>query len=191
MMRMKNFGGLAVFSFLAVTFSSMLAFGMSQKKPVVAGAPANTFLQDQITERLRRIHGVDNPRETWRALGPEAPAVMIAMFKKSDVHMDRLRLLEAIGFFEDPVAHRFIKDELKSNSSSLERSACLRGLSNAGDADSIKIIQEFTNDSDLNVRKEASRLIKLQEEAATEAQSAGGKSSAAGPHKIRFKPTRN
>lgn len=85
------------------------ALSAAQDQPSLS-ASAPEHIQEAIEETLAQRHPKDTA-QWWRSLGPGAPPIIIRMYEESKQIFHRVRLLQGLGWFDDPVALEFIKKQ--------------------------------------------------------------------------------
>ncbi len=109
-------------------------------------------IRDWVNETVRQRHPLDKP-EDWRKLGPEAPGVIMELYRTSKSTYHQLRLLQGLAWFHDPAALAFLKEVAeKSDQKSVLRAAAVRSVgSSAGEAEA-EFLQRFLENDDPDTR---------------------------------------
>lgn len=108
-------------------------------------------LRDSIEEIISQRHPTDT-RETWQALGPQAPDAMISMIESGAKAYRRIRLIEALGHFQGSRVSEFLKKEAKTKDSDIYRSSSLKALLKSEGESAIEFAKDFLDDEDPQVR---------------------------------------
>ncbi len=136
-----------------------------------AFALSSTQIEAQIQGQIMQRHPTQNAamtRNWWRALGTEAPGIMIAIYERSKNLHHRVRLLESLRHFEDsPEAVGYLRkvlDEAQTKPNGPESiiiQTALGGLGEAGkDARDPDILARFLKDNDIQTRLAAAKALK-------------------------------
>ncbi len=144
----KGFGFLAacvLTSLLAMTCLSVLA--------------ANQDLEEIIQEKISERHPTDTPA-WWQSLGPEAPKTMIALYEKAPGIYQRLRLVEALGWYQDPEALAFLKKLAESSTQDVIRNGSIRAIGNSAGASEVDFIGKFLDHEDPQTRVAAGQALR-------------------------------
>jgi hypothetical protein len=132
-----------------------------------AFARTEAELRETISEVLEQQH----PREGaswWRSLGSDAPKVMIAMYRETTHIYERMRLLHALGWFDDPSVVEFLKAEAKRTDESVIRNAIVRSVSNSAGARETEWVSEHLKHADADTRYAAAEALQsMKDEAAS------------------------
>lgn len=121
--------GRAFFLFVLVSGSGGAGLGSAcgLNAWALAAEPTREAVSKSVDDLLAQMH----PRETvetWRALGPEAPGVLIEKYGQTTHSFKRARIRRALGAFDDPVAVEFLKKEALSQQNAAARGDALRAI---------------------------------------------------------------
>lgn len=128
---------------------------------------AETYSPDQIKKAVEEAISQRHPKDTpewWQGLGPQAPAVILEMAKETTHTYRRLRLLQALAFYDDSAARDYLKQTAESTDNSVFRGAAVKsyglvtGLSPAG-AD-VEFLEKFAKHPDPQTRMAAALALK-------------------------------
>ena len=92
-------------------------------------------------------------------MGPEAPAVIIALYGETTSPFRHLRLLQGLGWFDDPAAVDFIKQEARDSHQDAVRSGALTTLGISQGAREEAFISGYLADADPDARVAAARAL--------------------------------
>ncbi len=100
-------------------------------------------IQEAIDETLAQRHPKDNA-QWWRSLGEGAPPIIIRMFEDSKQVFRRVRLLQGLGWFDDPVALDFIKKQaLAAGDDNSIRNAAIKTVGVTQGVKELGFVSEF------------------------------------------------
>jgi hypothetical protein len=136
---------------IALIFSNFHGVASAQTR---TDAELEQAIQDVIIQR----HPTDTP-EWWRELGPEAPRVIIGMAEKAPRLYQRLRLVEALGWFDDQRAVEYLKRQADSASNGVIRNAAVKAIGNSQGAKELEFVSKFLKHSDPQTRKAAAQAV--------------------------------
>ena len=132
----------------------------------VQAAPAERDPSDirrEVERVLKERHPTDTP-EWWRGLGSSAPDALIGMYGETTSTHRRARLLQGLGWFSEPRAVEFVKQEtVKAENKSL-RKAGIRAVGAAGRPEDSEFLAGFLKDADPNVRLAAAVALSHREQ---------------------------
>lgn len=97
-------------------------------------------LQAEIESLITQRHPSDTSK-SWRALGRRAPTVMMQLYASRETLFEKIRLLEALGWFKTPEVSQFLKQTYEKESNSVLKKAALRSIAQS-DASSQKELLE-------------------------------------------------
>jgi hypothetical protein len=124
-------------------------------------------LEEIIQEKISERHPTDTPA-WWQSLGPDAPKVMMSMFERTTGTYPRLRLLDALGWFQDPDVIAFLKKQAENNKQGVLRNVAIRSVGNAAGASEVEFIGKFLTHEDPQTRTAAGQTLrKIQDPRAT------------------------
>ncbi|MFL5813864.1 MAG: HEAT repeat domain-containing protein [Bdellovibrionia bacterium] len=120
-----------------------------------AGSDLEEIIQEKISER----HPTDTP-VWWQSLGPEAPHAIIALYGKTQGIYQRLRLVEALGWYHDPEAIAFLKKQAESSQQDAIRNGAIQSVGNAAGASETDFIAGFLSHDDPQTRVAAGQALR-------------------------------
>jgi hypothetical protein len=116
-------------------------------------------LKAEIQEVLMQRHSNDT-EAWWRALGPEAPGVIITMYGETTNSLHKIHLLQGLSAFpDDAQAAAFLKGESKS-STSVIRGAALGALGASQGEKALDTLAEGLKNDDAQTRFAAAKAIR-------------------------------
>lgn len=118
--------------------------------------PSEQEIERRVMDAVRQHHPTEGP-DWWRGLGPKAPAVIIRLYRQTRNTHHQQRLLQALGWFNDPIAAEFVREITRSTNSSLMREAGLRTIVIAEGESAAAFVSEF-----LGHREPATRFAAAQ-----------------------------
>lgn len=103
---------------------------------VVSMAPgfAWSMTDEQVHQAIEDKLSERHPRDSanaWLALGPNAVPVIISMYGSTDYISHRVRLAQALGYFDDPRAADFLEKLAQSSGEDVVVNSSLRALGNS------------------------------------------------------------
>jgi hypothetical protein len=122
-------------------------------------AAESSLLEEVIKEKISERHPTDTP-SWWRSLGSEAPKVMISLYDQESGIYQRLRLVEALGWFNDPEAIAFLKKQSENASQDVIRNGAIRAVGNAAGASEVEFIGKFLDHEDPQTRVAAGQALR-------------------------------
>lgn len=144
---------------LQTLFWTLILFLIS----TVSLALTDSEIEEKIQDTLSQIHPTDTP-EWWRALGAKAPKIIIEMQKKVNTTYQKLRLVEALAWFEgDKDAKEFLKNEV-NNEEDVIRNAAIKSLGRSQGASEVSTISKFLKHRDPQTRVAAAETLRAIED---------------------------
>lgn len=145
---------------LTITFliSQPLAFAKTE-------AEIEQAIQDVLSQR----HPEDTPA-WWRSLGKDAPTVIIRMYEKSTDIYHKLRLVQALAWFDDPQSVEFVKTQATSTEFGVVRNAAVKTVGISKGAEEIEFISKFLSHNDIQTRVAAAEALKRMGDARADAK---------------------
>lgn len=125
---------------------------------VDAWAKSAQEIEQEVRTAIQQRHPTDTP-DWWRGLGPEAPGVLISLFQSSTKIYEKVRLLDALAWFDDPVATEFLKKQVRETNESALKMSALRSVGVSQGAEQADFLSRYLNDRDPQVRIVAARAI--------------------------------
>ncbi|MDR3606516.1 MAG: HEAT repeat domain-containing protein [Oligoflexia bacterium] len=120
-------------------------FGASGR--TVSAAMSEQQIHDAVENVLAQIHPTDTPA-WWRSLGPQAPKVMISMYDQESFVYHRLRLVQALAWFDDPSGTAFLEKQASETTDDVIRNGAIQSLGTSQGAREDDFIAGFlTNDN--------------------------------------------
>ena len=124
-----------------------------------AWSATDAELEKTISEALSVRHPTEGP-DWWRSLGPTAPGVIIRMYEASDQIYQRLRLLEALAWFDDSASVEFLKLQADRTAYDVLRNAAIRSVGIARGAKEEEFVSQFLKHPDPQTRIAAAETLK-------------------------------
>lgn len=121
-------------------------------------ALSQTTLELKIREIITQRHPTDTA-ETWQSLGEGAPQAMIAMYEKTPRVYERLRLLQGLGWFDDPDAVAFLKDQARQQDNSVFRRAAVDAVGRSQGVRESDFVKGFLDHPDPQTRLAAAQAL--------------------------------
>src|SRR4051812_42313460 len=93
--------------------------------------PAWALSESEIRSSIQSILKIRHPNESgewWRALGPETPRIIVALYNEDGNIYHRIRLLDALAWFDDSTATQLLKQESQNEANQVIQSAALQSL---------------------------------------------------------------
>ena len=122
-----------------------------------AWALSDAEIEERIEEALSHRHPQDGA-SFWKGLGSEAPRVVRAMLAKTTSTYHRVRLIEAMGYFEDAVSREEIQRLLTSTETQAIRIAATRAAGR--NPALLEGLVRVLSDVDPQLRLTAARVLK-------------------------------
>lgn len=116
----KYLGRVLVFVVISAMFSFSSEFAF-------ADAANQAKIRDQIETVIKQMHPNDTAR-WWRKLGAEAPAVMIKMYQERQVIHEKIRLVEALGWYKGQEVTDFLKNVYETETNAVIKKAAVRSI---------------------------------------------------------------
>jgi hypothetical protein len=115
-------------------------------------------IKEQVQAILVQRHPVDTD-ESWRALGPDAPPVIIGMYQQTTNTLYQIHLLQGLSAFSDnSEAADFLRSQSKSDTSVL-RNAALGALGASQGEKALDTLSEALKNDDAQTRFAAAKAI--------------------------------
>ncbi|OFZ18727.1 MAG: hypothetical protein A2X94_05945 [Bdellovibrionales bacterium GWB1_55_8] len=121
-------------------------------------AASDQEIEHAIDTVLAERHPTDTP-DWWRSLGPTAPRVILRMLKSSDRVYHRVRLTQALGWFDDPEVVDYLKTQARETKEDVVRNAAVRSVGNSQGAKEFEFIAEFLEHADPQTRLSAAEAL--------------------------------
>lgn len=128
--------------------------------PLFGFALTESEIEQRLSDALRQIH--PNQNAAWyKALGENAPPVIIRMYKNSKNTYHRIRLIEAASAFtENQQITEFLRSELKNNSQTAERRSLATSLYRQSGENSFTELEALLLDKDPQMRKRVAEVFR-------------------------------
>lgn len=127
-------------------------------------AQSDAEIESSIESILLERHPTDTP-EWWRALGQEAPRVILKMIEKNTETYRRLRLVEALAWFSgDSHTVEFLKQEAERTQDDVIRNAAIKGVGISQGTKEIDFISKYLKHSDPQTRYSAALALRGMED---------------------------
>lgn len=120
-----------------------------------SSAEIEAMIEDVLAER----HPTDQPN-WWRALGANAPQIIIGMYENSSHTYQRLRLLQGLGAFDTPEAGQFLKRQAEEATDDVIRNTSIRSVGNSQGAKETEFIAKFLKNTDPQTRYAAAETLR-------------------------------
>lgn len=120
---------------------------------------ANSSLEEVIQEKISERHPTDTPA-WWQSLGPGAPHAMISLYDKTPGIYQRLRLVEALGWFHEPEAVEFLKKQAQATQQDVIRNGAIKSVGNAAGSSETDFIAGFLSHDDPQTRVAAGQALR-------------------------------
>ena len=124
-----------------------------------AAAKSAAEIQEDIEMVLKQRHPTDTG-DWWKGLGPNAPSVIMKMYEDSEHIYHRIRLLQGLGWFDDPASVEFIKQQAQSTPDDVIRNAAIKSVGISQGAKEEEFIAKFLKHSDPQTRLAAAETLK-------------------------------
>ncbi|OFZ53354.1 MAG: hypothetical protein A2428_10350 [Bdellovibrionales bacterium RIFOXYC1_FULL_54_43] len=124
-----------------------------------AWSATDAELEKTISEALSVRHPTEGA-DWWRSLGPNAPRVIIRMYEASDQIYQRLRLLEALAWFDDSTSVEFLKLQAERTADDVLRNAAIRSVGIARGANEEEFVSKFLKHPEPQTRLAAAETLK-------------------------------
>ncbi|MEK6706714.1 MAG: HEAT repeat domain-containing protein [Bdellovibrionota bacterium] len=132
---------------------------------IVASVPQNVFcatdseIEESIRDVLAQRHPTDTP-EWWRVLGPSAPGIIVKLYENTSHTYHRVRLIEALGWFNDRAASEFIKQQAERTGDDVIRNAAIRSIGASRGTQDVEFISKFLGHKDPQTRLTAAEALR-------------------------------
>jgi hypothetical protein len=142
-----------------VRLAIVLACMGSLLDPGALWARSEAEIRQDIQAALSQRTPGESP-EWWRALGPDAPPVIIRMYGESRNAYHQTRLLEGLSWFDqDRSAVEFLKTQARLSSNDVIRNAAITSLGISQGAREESFIADFLKDADPQTRLAAAQAL--------------------------------
>ncbi len=126
-------------------------------------------IQRKVQALLAPLHPADTP-DDWRALGPDAPRVIIAMIGRTDRIRERHRLTSVLGYFpDDPAALAYLKRQAEGAPDEVIRVAAVRSVGQAAGVKESSFVAQFLASEDPDLRVAAGQTLRQMNDPQAEA----------------------
>lgn len=142
-------------TFLIFALFLSLSLSLSSSAWSKTEAEIEQAIQDVLAQR----HPEDTP-DWWRSLGRETPTIIIRMFEKSTDVYHKLRLVQALAWFDEPQAVDFVKTQAQSTEYGVIRNAAVKTVGVSRGKEEIDFISKFLSHSDIQTRFAAAEALK-------------------------------
>lgn len=130
-------------------------------------ASAALKTDDEIEKAIKQVLMERHPTDTkewWQGLGPQTSKIVIRMHESTSNIYHRIRLLQALAWFDDAVSASFVKEQLKDSKNAVVQQAALRTLALSQGDKEVDTLSGYLSHSNPSVRLAAARSLKLIEE---------------------------
>ncbi|MCM0606887.1 MAG: HEAT repeat domain-containing protein [Xanthomonadaceae bacterium] len=125
----------------------------------LAFAQTHSEIRESINFTLSERHPTDS-KESWLAMGVDTPSVIIEMIEAGEESYRRVRLLEALGYFQGTQVSDFLRKEAKRTKNHQYRLSAVKGLLRAEGERGVEFAKEYLQDEDVEVRIAVARALK-------------------------------
>ncbi len=144
----KNLYVHLIISLLLLFFSSAFASDSNSR--------SDGILEESILEVIRMRNSKESP-EWWRSLGPAAPKAILSLYRKTNSTYIKIRLLEALRWFDDSTATDLMKNEFEQNRNELIRAAAIRAIGMSQGMKEAQLIERALKNSSGRLRVAAAQ----------------------------------
>jgi HEAT repeat protein len=95
--------------------------------------------------------------EAWRAISPNAPAIIISIFKEEKSLEKKVRLINALSNYDDPGATDFLKDQAMNNRQLEIKRASIRSIAISQGLNQKNFLEKFLKNPDAETRYETAK----------------------------------
>jgi hypothetical protein len=124
-----------------------------------ARAATDVDTREKIQNVLSQLHPTDTP-EWWRGLGPDAPGTIISMYEHESFVYHRLRLVQALAWFNDPAATAFLEKQANESNDDVIRNGAIQSLGTSSGPSEDDFIAGFLNHRDPQTRLVAAQALR-------------------------------
>jgi len=127
----------------------------------LSGLPAaksEAEIEAAVREVLLERHPKVDP-SWWRELGPSAPTVIIRMAEEAQRLPERVRLVQALGYFDDPLAIEYLKKQAQESDQDVIRTASVRTVGSSQGAKEVEFVSRFLRHPDAQTRLAAAESL--------------------------------
>ena len=142
---MKKIGGLILVIFSITLWSTSLCWALTDL---------------EIRNEIQGVLKIRHPSESaiwWKSLGPHAPNVIISLYQESQNIYHRVRLIDALSWYDDPGAIEFLKNEAETQKNHVIQAAAVRAIGTSQGVKEREYLSDSLQNESLQVRKEAFR----------------------------------
>lgn len=125
----------------------------------IVWAKTDTEIEDTIQATLELRHPNDTA-DWWRGLGLETPRIIISMFEKSTNIYHRTRLIQALGWFDDPAAVEFLKRQAQNTTEDMIRLHSIKSVGRSQGVKELEFLSKYLKNADPQTRLAAGEAIK-------------------------------
>ena len=111
---------------LVITIWSF-GFLLAPLVPMTSWALSDSEIRDSVQATLEVRHPSDSG-DWWRSLGSNAPGVIMSMYRETNVIYHKIRLMDALSWYDNEEATRFMKSEAENNSNQVIKNAAIQAL---------------------------------------------------------------
>ncbi|MEO5970631.1 MAG: HEAT repeat domain-containing protein [Bdellovibrionia bacterium] len=148
-----------IFFILAIA-AGMLGFNLEGR------AWSDNEIRASIEETLKIRHP-DDTKDWWRSLGANTPKVIISIFKEDSMIYHQIRLVDALAWFDDPVAVDFLKEQALHHENTIVRRAAIRSIGLSQGVKEKAFLKQGLESSDPHTRLTTAKILnKLKDPAA-------------------------
>jgi len=126
---------------------------------IVANAKAPEDVRKEVEDALMDLHPTQDA-SWWKALGPEAPPVLVKMYQETRDTFRKVRLLEGLGYFGEPSVGDFLKDQAQNAKENALTKTSIRSLGSSQGIKEESFISNFLHHKDAHIRLAAAQTLK-------------------------------
>ena len=128
-----------------------------------AGMPVFSYASEDLEAKIRqelKTRHPENGAAWWKALGPLASVVILKLYKESDHTYEKLRLLEALSWFDDEAGTELLKATADRSQNGTFRNTALRSLARSQGVKEAEYIAGYMEHADPRTRLAAAKALK-------------------------------
>jgi hypothetical protein len=131
---------------------------------LLLASPAWAMTDGEIEEAIQNTIAQRHPKDDasfWRGLGPSAPRIMISMYERAGSLYQRLRLVEALGYFGDaPVAMEFARRQAENAREDVVRNGAIKAVGAGQGAAAVEFVSRYLGHEDAQTRLTAAQTLR-------------------------------
>jgi len=117
---------------------------------------------DSLSDEIEAAISVRHPSETgswWQSLGPRAPQVILSMVSQTDSIYRKVRLIDALAWYDNARATQWMKQAVDQNSNSAIQAAAVHSLIKSQGMKEKDFITHVLNSKDVQLRVTALKAL--------------------------------